>query len=211
MAFCNVKNTSWTKTALSRLNPNIPYQQHRSHSGGQVASISDSPVTVFVCANCARPGKELSSAGRARPSLPDFNWPGNYRQVVIPCTGRLQPEHVLRAFESGASVVLAVACQEDNCHYIEGSRRCVRRVDYVRSILKEIGLGEERLLLSYLPGSAAEDLALAAHKSEPVNGSDSIKARIDAIRDQVSQTLKLVPPNPLRCEEELTQEEVWDE
>lgn len=102
-------------------------------------SISDSSVTVFVCANCARPGKELSSAGRARPAVPDFNWPGNFQQVVVPCTGRLQPEHVLRAFESGASIVSVIACEEDNCHYIEGSKRCARRVDYIRSILREMG------------------------------------------------------------------------
>jgi len=108
-------------------------------------------VTVFVCANSARPGRKVTSAGRARPVVPDFKWPGRVRQIVIPCAGRLQPEHVLKAFESGSSVVSIIACQDDNCHFIEGSRRCALRVDYVRSILNEIGLGDERLLLSYLP------------------------------------------------------------
>jgi F420-non-reducing hydrogenase iron-sulfur subunit len=176
-----------------------------------VESIPDSSVAVFVCANCARPGKELSSAGRARPDIPDFGWPSRFQQVVIPCAGRLQPEHVLRAFESGANIVLVVACREDNCHYIEGSRRCARRVDYVRSILREIGLGEERLLLSYLPGSAAEDLALAAHKPAKANGSDSMNARISEIRQQAFQSLQFFPHNPLRCDGELAQEEEEDE
>ena len=121
-------------------------------------------ITVFVCANCARPGKVLTSAGRGRPVVPEFNWPGRVQQIIMPCTGRLQPEHVLKAFESGSRLVSVIACQEDNCQYIEGSRRCARRVDYIRSILKEIGLGEDRLLLSHLPGSASEDLALAAGK-----------------------------------------------
>ncbi len=167
---------------------------------------SISGVTVFICANCARPGKELSSAGRARPSVPDFNWPGNFQQVVVPCTGRLQPEHVLRAFESGASIVSVVACQEDNCHYIEGSRRCARRVDYIRSILKEIGLGDERLLLSYLPGSAAEDLALAAHRKPGTNGSESLNSQLEAIRDQVLQALQTFPSSPLQTQGDLLQE-----
>jgi len=165
-----------------------------------VESISDSSVTVFVCANCARPGKELSSAGRARPTVPDFNWPCNFQQVVVPCTGRLQPEHVLRAFESGASIVSVIACEEDNCHYIEGSKRCLRRVDYIRSILREIGLGDERLLLSYLPGSAAEDLALAAHRKAGANGSDSLNSRLAAIRDQVIQSLRIFPSSPLQTQ-----------
>jgi F420-non-reducing hydrogenase iron-sulfur subunit len=86
-------------------------------------------VTAFVCSNCARPGLAPTSAGRPRPSVPNFQWPFPVREVLVSCTGRLQPEHVLKAFESGANLVCAVACQEDNCHYLEGSTRCARRVD----------------------------------------------------------------------------------
>jgi F420-non-reducing hydrogenase iron-sulfur subunit len=171
-----------------------------------VDSISGSFVTVFVCANCARPGKELSSAGRARPNVPDFNWPDNFQQVIVPCTGRLQPEHVLKAFESGSSIVSVIACQEDNCHYIEGSKRCARRVDYIRSLLREIGLGDERLLLSYLPGSAAEDLALAAHQKPGMNGSGSLNSRLTEIREQVVQALRTFPSSPLQMQGALAQE-----
>ena len=35
-------------------------------------------ITMFVCANCARPGKELTSAVRARSAVPDFNLPAGY-------------------------------------------------------------------------------------------------------------------------------------
>ena len=160
-------------------------------------SVSDSSVTVFVCANCARPGREVSSAGRVRPEVPDFNWPRTFQQVVVPCTGRLQPEHVLRAFESGATIVSVIACAEENCHYIEGSRRCAHRVEYIRSILREIGLGDERLLLSYLPGSATEDLVV--NKRGGSNGSDSLNGRLAAIRDQVFQSLRSFPCSPLRA------------
>jgi F420-non-reducing hydrogenase iron-sulfur subunit len=155
-------------------------------------------VTVYVCANCARPARENTSAKRARPVVPDLRLPGRVQQVIIPCAGRLQPEHVLRAFENGSTVVSVVACQEDNCHHIEGSRRCSRRVDYLRSILNEIGLGEERLLLSCLPGSAMEDLALATGKSAGKGISGSMDAQVAAIRDQVVQALRTLPPNPLQ-------------
>jgi F420-non-reducing hydrogenase iron-sulfur subunit len=155
-------------------------------------------ATIFVCANCARPGKESTSAGRARPTIPDFDWPMPVQQIMVPCSGRLQPEHVLKAFETGAVLVLIIACQEGNCHYIEGSSRCARRAEYLRSILKEIGLGEERLLLSYLPGSAKEDLALAAGKGAPAVCADSLAEQIAAIRDQVAAALQILPPNPLQ-------------
>jgi F420-non-reducing hydrogenase iron-sulfur subunit len=166
--------------------------------GGRLESIPDSArVTAFVCANCARPGKVLTSARRARPAIPDFNWPGSVQQIIVPCAGRLQPEHILKAFESGSSVVSVVVCHEENCHYIEGSKRCARRIDHIRSILKEIGLGEKRLLLSQLPGSACEDLALAAGKPVPANSSGSLDAQIAALRDRMVQALRDLPPNPL--------------
>jgi len=106
---------------------------------------------------------------------------------------------VLKAFESGSSVVSVVACREDNCHYAEGSRRCARRVDYIRSLLNDIGLGDERLLFFQLPGSAAEDLAMAVGKPSPADASDSLKAQIESIRDEAMKVLHAYPPNPLRA------------
>ena len=154
-------------------------------------------IAVFVCANCARPGKEFTSSGRTRPVVPDFQLPGQVHQVIIPCAGRLQPEHVLKAFESGSQVVSVVACDEDNCHFAEGSRRCAIRVEYIRSLLNEIGLGEGRLLLSYLPGSAIEDLNIASRKSGKVGQIPTLDKPISAIREQVIEALRTCPPNPL--------------
>ena len=155
-------------------------------------------TTAFVCTNCARPAKVSGAAVKARPVVPDFKWPVRTQQIVVPCTGRLQPEHILKAFESGASVVSVIACQESNCQYIEGSRRCSLRLDFIRSILEEIGLGEGRLLLFSLPGSAHQDLALSAGKSSSADHSESLETQIAAIRDQVAETLRTYPPNPLQ-------------
>ncbi len=155
-------------------------------------------ATAFVCTNCARPAKQSGAAVKPRPVVPDFNWPVRTQQIVVPCTGRLQPEHVLKAFESGASVVSVIACQESNCQYIEGSRRCSLRVGFIRAILDEIGLGEGRLLLFSLPGSAHQDLALSAGKSKLADQSESLEAQIAAIRDQVAETFRNHPPNPLQ-------------
>jgi coenzyme F420-reducing hydrogenase delta subunit len=154
-------------------------------------------VTAFICANCARPGRAPSSAGRPRPTIPNFNWPFPVREVLVPCTGRIQPEHVLKAFESGADVVCAVACQEDNCHYLEGSERCARRVDYLRSILDEIGLGGRRLMLFHLPGTAADDLALAAGRPVAACTCEAGDARVAAIRDGLTQALDGLAVNPM--------------
>jgi hypothetical protein len=130
--------------------------------------------------------------------VPDFGLPGRVQHIIIPCSGRLQPEHVLRAFESGSRIVSVVACQEDNCHYAEGSRRCALRVDHIRSILKEIGLGDGRLLLFYLPGSASQDLALAGGKAMDPASPELLNAQIAYLRARTLEAFQTHPPNPLR-------------
>jgi F420-non-reducing hydrogenase iron-sulfur subunit len=154
-------------------------------------------MTVFVCANCARPARAETSAGRPRPVLPDFAWPLPVRQIAVSCTGRLQPEHVLKAFESGSDAVCVIGCQEDDCHYLEGSKRCERRAAFLRSMLDEVGLGGERLLHFHLPGTAAEDMALTSGRTVNPLAPEAPAAQVAAIRDQAVETLRALPPNPL--------------
>jgi len=164
----------------------------------EVDGVSTQPaVTVFLCANCARPAQAPTSAGRPRPSVPNFGWTIPVRQFLVPCTGRLQPEHVLKAFESGASLVCTVACVEDNCYYLEGSKRCARRADYIRSILQEVGLGAERLMLFHLPGTAMEDMAVAARRQASGVAAESLELGTSTVRDAVMGRLRALPPNPL--------------
>jgi hypothetical protein len=59
-------------------------------------------------------------------------------------------------------------------------------------------LGEGRLLLFTLPGSAHQDLALSASKSNSTDQSESLEAQIAAIRDKVAETFRTYPPNPLQ-------------
>jgi F420-non-reducing hydrogenase iron-sulfur subunit len=165
---------------------------------GQATGASAAPyVTIFLCANCARGGQTPESANRSRPNVPTFEWPFPAQEVLLPCTGRLQPEHVLKAFESGARLVCAVACREDNCHHLEGSRRCARRVDHVRGILEEVGLGAERLMLFHLPGTAAEDMARTAGRPLPVFAPETAAAEVAAIREAVLLALETLTPTPL--------------
>jgi coenzyme F420-reducing hydrogenase delta subunit len=154
-------------------------------------------VTAFVCANCSRPGQAPDSGGRPRPLVPEFAWPFPVEEIMVSCTGRLQPEHVLKAFESGADLVLTISCEEDDCHCLQGSTRWARRVDYVRSLLDEIGLGGERLMHFTLPGTAAHVTALGAGRPVPACTSEATATRIAAIRSTVLQTAAGLTANPL--------------
>lgn len=52
---------------------------------------------------------------------------------------------LLRAFEAGADAVLVLVCPEKGCRYAEGSIRAKKRVDYVKTILDDIGMDGRRL------------------------------------------------------------------
>ena len=67
------------------------------------------------------------------------------RIVRVPCSGKIDIPHILRAFENGAYAVMVVACYRDNCKYIHGNVRAGKRVEDVKGILEEIGVEPERL------------------------------------------------------------------
>jgi hypothetical protein len=134
-----------------------------------------------------------------RPMMPDFDLPGSVIQnIILPCAGRLQPEHVLKAFDSGSSVVAVIACEERNCHYTEGSRRCFLRVDYLRPLLEEIGLREGRLLFFRLPEMLEVDYAPPQGRFDSIDPADSLETRFADVRDQIIEALRIYPSSPLQ-------------
>jgi coenzyme F420-reducing hydrogenase delta subunit len=157
-------------------------------------------VVAFICENCGRPGLVPTSGVRRRPSTPDFNWPIAVNEVVVPCAGRLQPEHFLKAFEDGADAIGVVCCEEGNCHHLEGNRRCSRRLEHVNGLLDQIGLGANRLMIFHLPGSAAQDMALGASagtaQDPPVDVT--VNRKVAEVRDAFVARLSTISANPMR-------------
>jgi coenzyme F420-reducing hydrogenase delta subunit len=152
-------------------------------------------VVVFICENSGRAGRAPSSGLRPRPSLPVFDWPFPVQEVAVPCAGRLQPEHLLKALEGGADAVGVICCEEDNCHHHVGGRRCRRRLEYVGGLIEQAGLSKDRLLLFHLPGSAAQDMALGVGAT-PAAAADT-PARIVALREAFVAALARISRNPL--------------
>lgn len=152
-------------------------------------------IVAFVCENCGRPGMAPSSGIRRTPVLPDFAWPFAVNEVAVPCGGRVQPEHFLKALEDGADAVAVICCEDGNCHHIEGNRRCQRRIGYVSSLIDEAGLGGDRLVFLQLPGSAEQDMALGIGGS-PVH-DPAMSQKIAAVRDAFVARVARISRNPL--------------
>ncbi|RLC03222.1 MAG: F420-nonreducing hydrogenase [Deltaproteobacteria bacterium] len=71
--------------------------------------------------------------------------PSNFRIIRVPCTGKVDVIHILRAFEKGADGVYVVGCMEGDCHYNEGNFRARKRVEQAQKILDQVGVGGERV------------------------------------------------------------------
>jgi F420-non-reducing hydrogenase iron-sulfur subunit len=103
-------------------------------------SLSNTEPTViaFCCHYCAYAAADLAGSMR-------LQYPANLRIIRTPCTGRLEVEYFLKAFENGADGVLIAGCEEGSCHFKEGNLVAKRRVNYARKLLAESGLEMERL------------------------------------------------------------------
>ncbi len=129
-----------------------------NESTAATAALSDIRLSVVLFRCVTTPPD-----GAAREAMPARQpVPPSVREIRVPCAGKLQPEHFLKAFEQGVDLVLVATCGDGRCRYMEGRRRVQRRIDYVKSILDDISLGGKRLaLIEPAPNGEEADLAQA--------------------------------------------------
>lgn len=105
-------------------------------------------IIAFCCNYCAYAAADLAGAKR-------MQYPSNVRIIHSPCTGKIEMEHILGAFEKGIDGILVAGCLEGGCHFLEGNLRARRRTDRIRELLDEIGVGRERLRMVNLSAAMA--------------------------------------------------------
>src|SRR4030065_802768 len=98
-----------------------------------------------------------------------LSYPSNVKVVKVPCTGRVDVLLILRAFESGVDGVYLGGCLEGECHFLRGNLRARRRVEYVKGLLEEVGLGGNRVEMFNMSASQGQRFAEGAREmTEPV-------------------------------------------
>jgi coenzyme F420-reducing hydrogenase delta subunit len=128
-------------------------------------------IIAFCCSYCAYSAAALAGSQR-------LQYPSGIRIISVPCTGKLETEHILDAFEKGADGIVVVGCLEGSCHFMEGNLRARKRTDRICSILEEIGLGSARLKM--------------------VNLSDSMASEFVQHMQDAIATIEALGPNPLK-------------
>jgi F420-non-reducing hydrogenase iron-sulfur subunit len=101
----------------------------------------------FLCNWCSYTGADL--AGTARMA-----YAPNMRIIRVMCSGRVDPQFVLKAFSEGADGVLISGCHPGDCHYQEGNYKALRRHRLLTRMLRQFGIEKERFRLEWI--SAAE-------------------------------------------------------
>ena len=127
----------------------------------------ETTIVAFCCLYCAYAAADLAGSMR-------LQYPSNIRIVRTPCTGRLEVEYFMKAFEKGADGVLVAGCEEGSCHFKEGNLVAKRRVGYARKLLAEAGLEMERLRMVNVSAAGArlftehvQKMAETIHKLGP--------------------------------------------
>jgi coenzyme F420-reducing hydrogenase delta subunit len=84
-----------------------------------------------------------------------LSYPTNIRIICLPCTGKVDLIHIMRAFEKGADGVYVAGCVEGTCQFNTGNIRARKRVEQAQKILEKIGIGGERVQMYNLSSSEA--------------------------------------------------------
>ena len=74
-----------------------------------------------------------------------LSYPSNVKVIQVPCTGRVDIIHLLKAIEDGADAVYVAGCMEGECHFLVGNLKAKKRVLYVKKVLQDLGIEPERV------------------------------------------------------------------
>ena len=128
-------------------------------------------IIVFACHHCAYAAADLAGSMR-------LQYPTNIRMIKLPCTGKLEVIHLLRALEAGADGAYAAGCLEGQCHYLQGNLWARKRMGHVKALLEEVGIDSRRV--------------------EMFNMSSAMGPEFARIATEFTERIRRLGPNPVR-------------
>jgi F420-non-reducing hydrogenase iron-sulfur subunit len=133
--------------------------RHRADSKGDV-KMQESAMTAefepkivgFLCNWCSYAGADMTGTSR-------IPYPPNIRIIRVPCSGRVDPLFVLKAFQEGADGVLVAGCHPGDCHYADGNYHARRRYALMHQFLDFMGIDVGRLRVDWVSASEGKRFA----------------------------------------------------
>jgi coenzyme F420-reducing hydrogenase delta subunit/NAD-dependent dihydropyrimidine dehydrogenase PreA subunit len=115
------------------------------------------------------------------------------------CSGRVDLDHVLRAFSNGMDAVLIGGCRLNECNYItQGNYDALNMVLLCKSIMQHIGLNPERLRIEFMSsadGNLFAEIMNAFGRQAKELGPLGVSEGLDAeeLKAKLEQFRRLVP------------------
>jgi len=98
-----------------------------------------------------------------------LSYPSNIKVIQVPCSGRVDIIHLLKAIEDGADGVYIAGCLEGECHFLTGNLKARKRVNYVKKVLEELGIEPERVeMFNLSAGEGPRFVEIAKEMSERI-------------------------------------------
>ena len=114
-------------------------------------------IVAFCCNWCSYAGADLAGNNRA-------DYPADIKIIRVPCSGRVNPLFIMRAFEKGADGVILCGCHPGDCHYTTGNYYTRRRMALLISMLDYLGVDKGRVRVEWV--SASEGARFASIMNE---------------------------------------------
>ena len=127
-------------------------------------------IVAFCCKYCAYAAADLAGSMR-------LNYPPNLKIIQLPCSGRVDMLHLLKAIEEGADGVCVAGCLEGECHFVEGNLKTKKKVLAVKKALEAVGVEPERV--------------------EMFNLSSAMGGRFAEIAEEMTERVRVLGPTPV--------------
>lgn len=114
-------------------------------------------IVGFLCNWCSYTGADLAGVSRIK-SAP------NVRIIRTMCSGRVDPSFVIRAFRLGADGVVVMGCHPGDCHYQEGNYKTMRRIPFLKRLVRQFGIDPRRLRLEWVSASEGDRFAFVVNE-----------------------------------------------
>ena len=129
-------------------------------------------IVAFCCHYCAYTAADMAGSMR-------LSYPSNVKIVRVPCSGKVDAIHIMRALQKGADGVMVAGCLEGDCHFSNGNVRAAARVAAVKKLISEIGLEEDRVAMFTVSAGMGRQFALYA--------------------EEFTNTIREMGPNPVKA------------
>lgn len=106
-------------------------------------------IIAFVCNWCAYAGADKAGSQKRIYSA-------SVKLIRVMCSGRVDPQFILKAFREGVDGVMVLGCHLGDCHYRNGNIKTLRRMKILEMMLIQFGIERERFLLDWVSADESE-------------------------------------------------------